>query len=275
MDRHLLDPAFAKVRRAESHINDLKAAVRAFLNTNPYRLVSQVNPEATEEVWSFAIDPIPEDIECFAADALHNLRTPLDKILTAGFPVSEIHQREAILRRIQFPVADTSDKLNRSLANLESHLTSDVISFLRDLEPYQGGAGDVLWAISTLDNWDKHHALLQPVRPSVTSMEFGQIIGTCGRLLRMGSQRGKHMVPVPDARPGAWHMHQPVEALRPILRMKPASTETYLEYTAPYDDMEILTTTPGAQLHANIRPVLSIAFKELAGWEGIPVLKAL
>ena len=249
--------------------------MRAFLDTNPYRLISRVNRRKTEEIWSFAVDPIPQEIECIAADAIHNLRTPLDKMLTAGFREQAIHHLSAKTQGIKLPATDSLNHLNANLTKLEDHLTRPVIRFLRDLEPYQGGSGELLWVINTLDNWDKHRALLQPVRPMITNTEFGQIKVASGQMLRMGSRRGKHFVPVPDARPGAWHMHQPVEALRPIFRIKPASTETYLEFTAPHDDMEILTTTPGAHLSANIKPVLNIAFSDVPGWEGLPVLVSL
>ena len=276
MAKHPLDPAFAKVRRAEAHIRDLKAAIRAFLNTRPYRLVPQLNEKVTEAVWNFDVDPIPEEIECIAADALHNLRTPLDKMLAAAFRSPGLHRDKASIQKLKFPAAEGAKNLADLLAGQEEHLTKPVIDFLRETEPYPGGAGKAFWTINQLDNRDKHRALLEPIKLSFSTAHFRQVAVHKGYLLRLGSKRGKHLVPVPDARQGAWDMHQPEQTLCPTLRLEPLTVaDYYLEFTAPYDDMEVLTTTPGAQVHANVKPNLSLAFSDSRSFEGVPVVNAL
>lgn len=276
MTRHPLDPAFSKVRRAEAHIKEMKSAIRTFLDAIPYRLVAKPNDEATEAVWKIEVDAIPENIECIAADALHNLRTPLDKMLTADFRNPLLHHDKAAIQKVKFPAAEGPKHLRDVLANQEEHLTPPIIKFLRDAKPYPGGTGHVLWTINQLDNRDKHRALLEPIRLGFSTLEVGRIAVFEGALLRLGSKRGKHMLPAPDAVPGAWDMHQPDVALRPIMRRPPLTVSgAFLEFTAPYDDMEVLTTTPGAQIYANIKPTLNIAFSGATGFEGVPVVNAL
>ena len=276
MPKHPLDPAFSKIRRAETHIKHLKAEIRTFLDTRPYRLVPHLNDDATKEIWSFEVDPIPEVMECIAADALHNLRTPLDKMLATGFRNPALHQGKASIRVIKFPFGEGAKHYRDVLPEKEEYFTGAVIKFLRESEPYKGGAGQTLWAINQLDNRDKHHALLEPVKLSFSTTEHRQIRTTGGFALCVGSPRGRHLVPVPDATPGAWHLYQPVEGLRPILRLTPGSlSDYYSEFTSPHNDMEVLTTTPGAKVHADIKPVFNIAFSDVPGFEGIPVVNAL
>lgn len=276
MTRHPLDSAFAKLERAKTHTSDLDTAIRAFLKTRPYRLTSQLNDQRTEEVWSIAVDPVPSSIECLAADAIHNLRTPIDKMLAAGFRNSAIHTSNAVIRGLKFPFADHPNGLKSPLEGLEKHLTLDAIEFINKAQPYKGGAGSILWAINTLDNRDKHRALTEPIKLGFPVIEGRTVAVFSGLLLRMGSRRGKHMVTDPDAPQGARHLVAPSEADAPILRLTPGTVNDYfLEYTAPYDDMEIFTTTPGAKFYADVKPSLNIAFSDVEGFEGEPVVKAL
>lgn len=276
MAKHPLDPAFAKLERAKTHISDLEAAIRTFVGAHPYRLTSQVNDQGTEEVWSIQVDPVPEVIECMAADAIHNLRTPIDKILAAGFRNNAIHTDNSALGRLKFPFSDHPNGITLPLEELGKHLTRDAIDFITKVEPYKGGVGRLLWAINTLDNRDKHRALTEPVKLSFSTTHHRTTWAPNGLILRMGSRRGRHMVPTPDARPGAWDMHQPVEALCPILRLSPASVSDYfLEFTSPHDDMEVFTTTPGTKVCANVQPSLNIAFSDVDGLEGEPAIKVL
>lgn len=273
--RHPLDTAFAKLEYAQEHIETLRNALLAFLHSKPYRLVSTKSNNA-EEIWSIAVDPIPHKIECIAADAVHNIRTPLDKMIAAGFPHKCTHTVHASLQKLFFPSGNDKTSFEHNLVKLRSHVTAPVIEFLRSAEPYASGKGNIFRAINRLDNSDKHHALLEPIKFAFSSASFGEIIVREGFLLRIGSPRGKHMVPVPDARPGAWHMYQPVDHLKPITKAHPYLLNGIgLEFTSPYDDMEVFTTTPGAQPYIEIAPNLNLAFNNISDFAGIPVLEAL
>jgi hypothetical protein len=46
---------FAKAERAKTQINDLDLAIKAFFEATPYEIVSEVYPEANEEVWRFQL----------------------------------------------------------------------------------------------------------------------------------------------------------------------------------------------------------------------------
>lgn len=268
MVKHPLDMAFAKLEHARRHSDTLRAAVRTFLSTTPYHLESRLNEQQTEEVWSIVVDPIPQQIECMVADAVHNIRTPLDKMLAADFPNTFIHTAGANIRQICFPISSDQANLETRLAKLKDHVTSPVIEFLRSIDSH---TQSILWATNELDNQDKHRALLEPVKTGFSTASFGELKTTDGFLLRMGSPRGKHMLPVPDARPGAWHMQQSLEHLKPVAKAHPLQPgKICLEFTSPYNDMEVFTTTPGTTPCFDIIPSLSLAFSNLPCFEDTP-----
>lgn len=273
---HPLDPAWAKIRRAETHIKDLNREVAAFIGARHYRLVPKLNDEGTEEVWSIDVGPLDDTIEAIAADAVHNLRTPLDKMLAAGFRAGALHKARADIGKLKFPASNHLNEFKTVLTRLEEHLTGPVIQFLREIQPFKGGAGEALWAVNALDNRDKHRALLEPIKISFSTAEHRQVRVLDGFLLRLGSARGKHMVPVPDAKLGDWHMHQPDQELAPILRLTPGTVrDHYLEFTSAQSDMEVLTVTPGSKVQADIKPALNIGFSDIEVFEGVPVVNAL
>ena len=47
--------AFAKIKRAESDIQDLHTRIAAFYKAHPYEILSEVNAEGTEEVYYFRV----------------------------------------------------------------------------------------------------------------------------------------------------------------------------------------------------------------------------
>jgi hypothetical protein len=269
-----LEPAFAKLRRAEAHIEDLQAAINSFLKSNPYRLISQVNEDGAKEVWSIKIDPIPWEIDAIAADAVHNLRTPLDKMLAVGFRHPTIHTKQAIAQKLKFPGIRHFNELKTILASLEEHLSRPVINFLRDAEPYEGGAGQIFSAINTLDNRDKHRSLLEPIKLGFATAEIRSMNFRKGSLLRVGSPRGHHLdLAFDEAGKPCWIA--PRDDTGPTMRLRvPSTSDYFLEFLSPYDDLEVLTTV-GAQYNANVQPILNVAFRELRSFEGKPVLDVL
>lgn len=270
-----LASAFAKIKRAETHISDLNTAIGAFLETSPYKIVSEIDPDHPREVWRFVPDCIPDPIQNIAADALHNLRTPLDKMLTAyAEHVAPAPQKGKRHRGIGFPAGRRKDLFEDALARQEESLPDPVIKFLKSTEAYPGGKGHLLAALHEMDLDEKHHPILMPINLGTRKKQMGSVKTFGGFPLMFGSKRGAHMVPAPDAKPGAWHMVAPNDDVRPILRQD-SSGRRYLEFAGPSDDMEFLTTTPGAQVEIDFQPTLNIAFRQIQGFESEPVVEVL
>lgn len=272
----LLHLAYSKVARAESHIKNLNSEIEKFFGSNPYRVVPNVNENHTDVVWKIQVDPIPDAIECIAADAVHNLRTPLDKALACQFRDPIIHEKSAVISRLKFPIGNSLKEFRAILSRLEKDLTGPVIKFLGDTEAYDGGNGHLLWALNTLDNRDKHRSLTEPMKAALQDIQIGKIGVTGGFLVRLGSRHGAHLVPTPDAVPGKWDLYQPRENLRPVWRAPiPPNRHGSLEFRSSHDDMEVFTTTANAKVYANVQPTLNIAFSNVRGLEGKPIIQAL
>ncbi|WP_439546466.1 hypothetical protein [Sandarakinorhabdus sp.] len=267
---HPLDPAFAKIKRADTHINDLDVAVRSFLRTDPYRLISEINAEGTEEIWSFKIDDLPNLINDIAADAVHNLRTPLDKMLVAAAVKADMSPDY-----VGFPAGQSAERYKQAVERQRGRLPEHVIKFLEVAEVYPEGKDALLFAIHDLDIRDKHREMVVPINLGFSERRYGSLRTFGGYPLRWGSRRGTHMVPAPDARPGKWDMIQAVERLRPTLRMNALTQERYLEFKAPHDDMEVMTTTPGATVQIDITPTLNLAFSGIRNLEAKPIINVL
>lgn len=76
--------AFAKIQRAKTQVGDVESRIQLWAQSNPYALVSKINPhEPREEVWSFIPKPIGFDLPVIIGETLHNIRSPLDQTLSA------------------------------------------------------------------------------------------------------------------------------------------------------------------------------------------------
>jgi hypothetical protein len=271
MDRVPLASAFAKLKRAESHIGNLDEAIKAFIDSRPYKIVS--NFYEGKQIWRFAPDCIPDDIDAIAADAVHNVRTPLDKMLT------ELAEKRSPKggkrhRGIGFPSGRDADAFKAALARQEEYFAADVIEFLRDTEAYPDGKGQIIFAIHDIDLGDKHHPVLTTIKLANTSTSFGELRAIKGTILMAGSPRGQYMIPEFDPDTGARPLRQRVAELCPKLS-EPSPGKFVLEFRGPHDDMIFLTTTPGAEFQSDFEPTLSVAFSEVQGFEGEPAINFL
>jgi hypothetical protein len=274
MNLEPLVSAFAKIKRAETHINDLSTAIGTFLESSPYKIVSEIDADRPREVWRFVPDRIPDPIQNIAADALHNLRTPLDKMLTAYVDhVAPIAKKGIRHRKIGFPAGRRKDLFESALVRQKESLPGNVIKFLAETEAYPGGKGHLLAALHEMDLDEKHHPILMPINLATRKKQMGSLKTVGGFPLMLGSKRGSHMVPAPDARPGKWDMVVPDGVAPPIFRE--VSGRRYLEFSGAHDDMEFLTTTPGAQFEVDFQPTLNVAFRQIQGFESEPVVEVL
>lgn len=270
-------PHFSKLNRAKRHICELKIELQKFVSQKPYRILPDLQDNDKEIVWHIEFDAIPEEIECIAADIVHNLRTPLDRALTSNFHDPKMHTQDAKLRKIGFPFAPSQSEFEKRKCDQKKHLKADVIEILSDSEPFVGGKGEALWVLNELDNRDKHRPILTPILVDFLALQNRGLRMQRGKVLRLGSSRGKHLIPAPAARLGAWHLHQPAENLRPILRLAPATlNDLYLEFSSEFGDTELFTTTSDAIIClADIEPEISVSLCDAASFTGRPVVNAL
>jgi hypothetical protein len=150
--------ATAKVARAKEHVENLKLAVRAFLDEGPYLTMAYDEQETGDRVVRLnASLEIPLRISIIVGDVIHNLRSGLDHLAWQiclacnGTPD----------RNTCFPVFE--EKPTNIEAEIERKIPSarpEVIGLIRDLEPYKRGKGEKLSQLHQLNLIDKHRLLV-------------------------------------------------------------------------------------------------------------------
>ena len=159
MSLDALDDIRSQIQRAEKHINDFRAEVELFRATNPYRIASQPNLQASHIIYDvLKADAIPPPIPAVAGDVLQNLRTALDYLACSLVPGC----RQNLSEHIYFPIlkkAPTPDQINTAFDGKVKGASEEAINKIASLKPYKGG-DDVLWRLHMLNNIHKHRLLI-------------------------------------------------------------------------------------------------------------------
>jgi hypothetical protein len=241
--------AFAKVERAKAQVSDVEARIQLWAQSKPYSVVSKINPDdPREEIWSFIPKPIGFDLPVIIGETLHNVRSPLDQMLSA---VAELQR--GISHGVAFPFGKTADIFEHALAKQKKLLPAEAIDMIRVLKPYKGG-NDLLWAINELNRGDKHRPRLIPVLTN-SSWQLGFMGVEKGKVYIMGDRRGGHLSV--DQMDG-----------KPYVAAK--SRHPYAE-----GEVEILTCAPGTKFHTDMKPLCQIAFGKIEVLKTEPVVKVL
>src|SRR3954447_7576029 len=138
-----LTAAFGKVEWAISQINQLDGQIKAFIATEPYELVSNIEPDGPSvepiEVWRVKITkPIPDTLYPQVSAILGSLREPLDQVVSAVR-----RHRNKSEAGCAFIFGKDRQKFEASLAKAEK-LPADVRVAIAQAEPFYGGKGSLL-----------------------------------------------------------------------------------------------------------------------------------
>jgi hypothetical protein len=150
-----LDAIGAKIKRAEKHIADYRAAIQSFKGTNPYEIVRQPEIKSAQIVYNVnRVDPVPLPIRAIAADVIQNFRTALDYLACAIVPAPTTSTYFPILKQ-----APTPDQIKTAFDGKIKGASQSAIDKIASLKPYKGG-NDVLWRLHELNKRDKHSLLV-------------------------------------------------------------------------------------------------------------------
>ncbi|WP_395780377.1 hypothetical protein [Aquidulcibacter sp.] len=148
--------AVLKIERANHHIEQLEAIVRAYVMEN----VKALRPEPNPNRWKKRSlgGRIPRHTPTIVGDAIHNLRTALDHAYCALVEANG----GTVNRWTKFPFGDTRQNTEASLNGQKatSLPSAAVIKFILDeIKPFEAGGND-LYGVHKLDIADKHHVLI-------------------------------------------------------------------------------------------------------------------
>lgn len=170
-------PSREKLRRAESHIRSLDAAIERYFRTDWYTCEFRRTPQGQYNL-NVVIRGQPKDFGLIVGDAIHNLRTALDLLA-----VEVVGRNGGNTKSVYFPFADSADNLEGMITRRNFHRASPADqALLKSLQPYTGG-DRLLRSLHNLDIQDKHHSLIPHAsvvttpRVSVKTDEAGNPVG--------------------------------------------------------------------------------------------------
>ena len=146
----------AKIKRAKHHILDLEGRIKAFRETDPYKLICEQDPQTSEYVYTVQTRcALPLDFSLIVGEAIHQLRSALDHLAcrlieaAGGTPSDTLY----------FPICKSAAIYKARVAGEIKGVKPGAIDVLNAIKPYKGG-NNVLWALHKLNNIDKHNLLL-------------------------------------------------------------------------------------------------------------------
>jgi hypothetical protein len=257
--------AFHKTKRAKAKIDNLDHLIASFLDSSPYKMVSHLNEQGTEEVWHYEFSKaIPLDFPVLIGEILHNLRSPLDQLCCA-IAYQTRHSENGVC----FPCGRDENSFKSALRE-QKKLPVEARYIISTAQPYRRGNGHLLWVLNELNRRDKHRIGLVMSLLHTTVVRSVKCYGA--PLIRVGSRHGLHMMYADAGR-----LIQDDPARRPFFRE--IGGVKYIEFgplteKPIYDDMEIATTAPGARLDINAKPTFTISFSQV-GVDGQPITAVL
>jgi hypothetical protein len=233
------DSSRLKLERAAKHIHELIAALKAFKNSEPYRVRVQPKPDLPHllEYRLVVVRDIPPEVPLIIGDVLQNLRSAVDHL--AGQLVRAANNTPD--RDTAFPVYETAEKFQSGCKRQIHLMRQDAQDAIKFVQPYKGGNGDTLWRLHRLNNIDKHN-LIFTTFASVTQINLFH------------------------------HLARVMPALQPFADagfiVRPDNTE-------PLKNGSVLFTSIGPQPDENLKFSIDVAFGEPGICEGEPVAKVI
>jgi hypothetical protein len=170
-----LAPIQFKIDQAKKHIADLDVDRRAFLDTHPYAVGAERDPQTRKPIYYVTkVDPTPIALAATLGDIIQNLRSALDHLAYQLFLVGTGGGAGAG-KHIYFPIARDVSEYKREAPRKVKPLRQDALDAIDAIERYGGGKGNDLWTLHALNNIDKHR-LIVTVGGSFQSVGIGSIL---------------------------------------------------------------------------------------------------
>lgn len=181
-----LDSARSMLARAQMHIGAFREAVMAFLDSEPFLQVAELDTASNERVTKLKlVKAAPLELNHIAADALVNLRSALDQ---AGYAVATAAGGKG--RDTYFPFGDNEAEVRSRDRSGSKEIPKEIFDVMVSFKPYQGG-DDFLWAMNKLCNANKHRLLNEMASRTDNATKFSLV-------LRKGAPDGKLQVRMPQ-----------------------------------------------------------------------------
>lgn len=155
-----------KLKRADQNIINLNSEIEAFIQCGKYPVIPHPNAEGWQEAVAYhRSKPIPLRFAVLVGETVHHLRSCLDHIVW-HFSDSESRKKPG---SIEFPILEFEPEplgkkeLERYARKVKGITNTNVLSIIKDMQPYKAGAdveNHALLIIHNMDRFDKHQELL-------------------------------------------------------------------------------------------------------------------
>lgn len=228
-----------KVERANKHINDINTIITDW--SKPHGFFIERNPNRTEQVIKFrGVEPISEMLPIIVGEVLFQLKSALD-LLACCLAIAN-HRGTS---DVKFPICASKKEFEgeRGQAPIKK-LSAAAKRCIARLKPYKGG-NDLLWAMSTLRNKDGHISLL----PLIIRWPVLTTTGTFEDIIHND---------IGDSLPFIAHV--------PIAFSQASKKDVVIATINSVLDIKI---------QHNMEPMINIAFDDIKGFEGEPIVAIL
>lgn len=154
-----LNDARLKIEWTKGYLRDLHSAIAAFLESKPYSVITDNNPETGEISAKLRLaKSVSPEVQRLAGNFVTDIRSVLDymvcelSILTDGDPARG---------GVEFPIAKDREEFEKSSTQRKiRRLPSEAQDVIRKIQPYKGGDGAPLWALNELRRKSIHHSIV-------------------------------------------------------------------------------------------------------------------
>lgn len=167
-----LNGAYARAKRANQHVGNLKLREKAFIGKHKDHLVFNIDP-GTGTInfrWSGSEVPIPALFSVLVGEAIYNLRAALD-YLTYELAVLD---SGAVQNGTQFPICDGKDDFDRRRTTWLKGISGAHVTQIERLQPYPTPNWTAI--LRDISNPDKHRQLA--ITQGLMHGEFQIFVGT-------------------------------------------------------------------------------------------------
>lgn len=132
---------------------ELGNSINAYLSRRPYAYFDDIDPATGEPAISIKVtEPVPQIVGEICGDTISNLRAALDHAATA---LAALNGQGP--KHIYFPVSDSKTEFEGNDTRKKlSKFTPDARTLIESWEPFRWGKGHSWWALSRLENTNKH-----------------------------------------------------------------------------------------------------------------------
>lgn len=250
-----------KVDRAKKHLTDFEVELRAFLDSDPYKVGTKPDPKTPKAIKYYivsAADP-PRLLAAIAGDVIQNLRTALDHL---AFQLAWLNgtRDKRILKNTYFPISENAARYKAEAGGKVKGMSKVAVKAIERCKPYKRRDDPILWRLHRLNNIDKHRALLT-AGVHVTSFIPPPLLRV-GLLKAVAAQEG-WPVNASDAEIEAIAISMP-------LRGRSAPLKVGHELRLPFISLPDIP-----ELKQDMRFTFAVAFNEAGIVKGEPILETL